>query len=306
MGVREAGRQFGVPEATLRRRKKKRDIHSHNLGPSSALGPKNEMKIVSHIKKQKHGFAPSRSFVRSMAFQLAEQLKLPHKFNRESCKAGYPWLESFLRRNKELTIRKSESVSTARSLTKRVLQLNTRPEHVIAAKGSKNVVSISSAEKGETISVIVCCNAEGAFIPPTAIFKGKNKKPEFQDGMPPGSIVYMSEKSAYVNNIIFFNWLKEQFVPRKPTGKVLLLLDGHSSHCSNVEMLEYAVENDVILFCLPSHTTQFLQPLDRGFFKSFKAFYYEANPGRRITRLQFGKLLGSAWEKSATIKNAVP
>ncbi|KAB0790069.1 hypothetical protein PPYR_15615, partial [Photinus pyralis] len=189
MGVREAGRQFGVPEATLRRRKKKRDIHSHNLGPSSALGPKNEMKIVSHIKKlQKHGFAPSRSFVRSMAFQLAEQLKLPHKFNRESCKAGYPWLESFLRRNKELTIRKSESVSTARSLAmnrsnvetyfswlertltendlmnkpghifnidETDLQLNTRPEHVIAAKGSKNVVSISSAEKGETISVIV-------------------------------------------------------------------------------------------------------------------------------------------------------
>lgn len=77
-------------------------------------------------------------------------------------------------------------------------------------------------------------------------------------------------------------------------------------------MLEYAAENEVILLCLPSHSTQFLQPLDRGFFKAFKAFYYDAanlflrtNPGRRLNRLQFGQLLATAWEKSATIKNAV-
>lgn len=182
MGIREPGRGYGIPKCTLRRRKRV----TRNLGPQSVLGPQNEDKIVIHFKKlQNHGFAPTRFFVRSMAFELTEQLQLPHKFKRESRKAGYPWLESLLRRNTELSIRKSESVSTARahelernkvesyfSVLQRTLTendlmnepghifnvdetcvLNNRPEHVIAEKRSKNVVSTPSVEKG---SVIVC------------------------------------------------------------------------------------------------------------------------------------------------------
>ncbi|KAI4472189.1 hypothetical protein MML48_1g09561 [Holotrichia oblita] len=264
MGVNEASRQFGIPGATLRRRRKNGDLVKRQLGPASILGSINESKLVAHIRKlQQCGFAPTRSMVRSMAFDLAEKLKLKYNFNRESRKAGYPWLESFLRRNKELAIRKSEGVSAARALgmnrkdvasyfsllentltehdlmnkpgsvfnmDETGLQLNNTPEHVVAIKGSKNVAAVTSSEKGETISIIACCNAEGAFIPPVCIFKGKNKKAEFEDGMPPGAAVFMGDKSAYVTKELFLRWLKEQFVPRKPVGKVLLLLDGHSSH----------------------------------------------------------------------------
>lgn len=101
------------------------------------------------------------------------------------------------------------------------------------------------------------------------------------------------------------------FLPRKPQGKCVLILDGHSSHCSNVEMLEFAEENEIILICLLSHTTHFLQPLDRTFFKSLKCFYYDecnkfitTNPSRKLSRLQFGKILASAWNKSASVSNA--
>lgn len=346
MGVREATRNFRVPYTTLRRRLRNNSSEKPRLGPSSTLGPENEAKLVTHIKKlQKFGFSPTRTIVRSMAFELAEKLNLPHKFNVQKRLAGYPWLESFLRRNKGLAIRKSEGVSAARSLgmnrddvrsyftllentliesdlmdkpghiynvDESGLQLNNRPGYVIAEKGSRNVAAVTSGEKGETISIIACCNAEGSFIPPTCIFKGKNRKPEFEDGMPPGSKVFMGEKSAYVNNPLFLKWLKEQFVPRKPPGPVLIILDGHSSHCSSVETLEYAAEHQIIFVCLPSHTTQFLQPLDRGVFKSLKSFYYEEcnafmrrNPNRRINRAVFGQLLAAAWEQSATVKNAV-
>lgn len=115
------------------------------------------------------------------------------------------------------------------------VQLNNKPGYVIAQKGSKCVQSVTSTEKGETITVIACCNAEGNFIPPTCIFKGKYEKDEYRDGMPPGSNIYMCEKSAYVNSEIFIKWLKEQFVPRKPVGRVLLILDGHTSHTNNIE-----------------------------------------------------------------------
>lgn len=77
-------------------------------------------------------------------------------------------------------------------------------------------------------------------------------------------------------------------------------------------MLEYAEQHDLILLCLPSHTTQFLQPLDRTFLKNLKAHFsnacnafVRANPKRKISRLQFGELLSCAWSKSATVDNAV-
>ena len=192
------------------------------------------------------------------------------------------------------------------------LQLNNKPGFVIAQKGSKNVAAITSSEKGETITITSCCNAEGIFIPPVCIFKGKNKKAEFEDNSPPGATVYMNEKSAYINTNLFFMWLKNHFLPRKPSGKVILVLDGHSTHCNSVEMLEFAEGHEIILLCLPGHTTQFLQPLDRSFFKSLKsnfnkatAHFMRTNPTRKITRLVFGKLFPQAWSLSAVAGNAI-
>lgn len=116
---------------------------------------------------------------------------------------------------------------------------------------------------------------ECIYRPITFLRVGKYKKEEWKDGMPPGSQIAMGEKSAYVNSEIFFTWLRDHFYPRKPNGKTILLVDGHASHTTNIEMLEFAEAPDIILFCLPPHTTH-LQPLDRAFFKSLKGYYYEA------------------------------
>lgn len=346
MGLNDAARTFGVPRSTIQRRMKTNNLTKCNrLGPPSCLGEEIELKLVVHIKKlQKYGFAPTRDSVRQMAFQLADRFGIRHKFNKENKKAGYDWLQSFLRRHPDISVRKGEGVSVARAqgLSKEVvkqyfdllqcvltenhltnkpghifnvdetgLQLNNRPGHVLAEKGSKNVPVITSGEKGETISVISCCNAEGVFLPPYSIFKGKNRKEEYADGMPPGSLFEMSEKSGYVNAAIFLHWLERLFIPRKPQGKVILILDGHTSHTASIELLECAEINEILMLCLPSHTTHFLQPLDRSFFKSLKGHFYSEcdrfmrnHPTRKITRYQFGGLLGNAWNFSATVKNA--
>jgi hypothetical protein len=190
------------------------------------------------------------------------------------------------------------------------LQVNNEPGKVVATKGSRDVHHVTSGERGETISLIACCNAEGKFLPPYCIFKGKRKKIEFEDGMPPGSQVTMNETSAYVNPAVFLDWLKNHFIPRKEQGKVLLILDGHRSHCSDVNVLDFAAENNVIILCLPGHTTHYLQPLDRSFFKPLKIFWQQAlknsihsNPGRKITRLQSGKFLSTAWYQAAKVGN---
>ncbi|CAH1961310.1 unnamed protein product [Acanthoscelides obtectus] len=346
MSLNQASKEFGVPWSTLKRRIANGCFTKKALGGPPVLTQECEKKMVKRIiKLQKFGFAPTRTEVRIMAYKLAEKCNQHHKFNREKEIAGMDWLHLFLKRNPELSVRKSEAVSLARSrglnkknvsdyfsLLRNILiehnlldkpgnifnvdesglQLNNRPGHVVAAKGSKSVAAITSGEKGETITVIACCNGEGTFLPPACVLKGKNEKAEYRDGMPPGSIIFMSQKSAYVTTDIFLLWLRNHFAPRKPEGTVVLILDGHSSHCSSVDTLEFAEENNIILLCLPSHTTHYLQPLDRAFFKALKSYYYNAcnsyikmNPNRKISRLVFGGLLSKAWVQASTTDNAI-
>lgn len=52
----------------------------------------------------------------------------------------------------------------------------------------------------------------------------------------------------------------------------LLILDGHSSHtCPG--FLIYAVEQNIIVLCLPSHTSHTVQPLDVNLFKILQRYY---------------------------------
>ncbi|XP_031358597.1 tigger transposable element-derived protein 6-like, partial [Photinus pyralis] len=230
--IRKAAIRYSIPRKTLEYRIKKGNSEGpQHMGPPSLFGKANEIRLVKHIKAmQATGFPMGRDDVRKLAFNFAEKLGLKHKFNREKGMAGYPWLARFLRDHPELSIRAAEGVSSARArgmnqeevskyfaLLESILkehalfdkpsavfnadesglQLNNKPGKVIVEKGSKAVSTITSGEKGETVTVLACCNAEGTFIPPFCIMKGKNLKKEWADGMPPGSSVRMSEKSAY-------------------------------------------------------------------------------------------------------------
>ncbi|XP_031355227.1 uncharacterized protein LOC116179569 [Photinus pyralis] len=191
------------------------------------------------------------------------------------------------------------------------LQLNNEPGIVVAKKGS-DVHVRQSTERGETVTVVACANAEGTFLPPFCIFKGVKKQQVWQESMPSGAAIEMRKESAYIDENIFMKWFRDHFLPRKPAGKCLLLLDGPGSHTNSPDILECASSNDVVLLCLPSHTTQYLQPLDRSFFKPLKAHYRHAagewgnaNPGKKLERRHFGELLGQAWSKSATVRLGV-
>lgn len=66
------------------------------------------------------------------------------------------------------------------------------------------------------------------------------------------------------------------------------------------------------MICLPPHSTHFLQPLDRSFFRPLITYFDQAcktflsnHPGRAITKLQFGALLYKAWEEAASAENAM-
>ncbi len=78
------------------------------------------------------------------------------------------------------------------------------------------------------------------------------------------------------------------------------MLDGHSSHYT-LELIKLAAENDVIIFCLPPHTTADSQPLDIGCFGPLQVYWSEVcrqfmfnNPGQVVSKFYFSKLFAQA------------
>ena len=76
--------------------------------------------------------------------------------------------------------------------------------------------------------------------------------------------------SGWIDSELFLAWLNKIFVkfcvPERP---IMLLIDGHASHIT-IEAIDFCQANNIILFCLPPHTTHALQPLDVAVFKSLK------------------------------------
>ncbi|XP_018576511.1 uncharacterized protein LOC108915046 [Anoplophora glabripennis] len=343
---REAHRRYQVSPKTLKRRMA--SVRKGSLGPEGVLGHENEKRWVVHIQRlAAAGFAPDRNTVRRLAYNFVEKLKLKHIFSDNSGMAGYSWLSSFLERNPEFSIRQTEELSLSRArgmnreetspffqllidtlteyceysildklshifnMDETGVQLINKPGKVLATKSAKDVYVLTSKERGENVTVVACCGADGRFIPPTLIFKGVNQKAEYSDGLPAESKVYMNKNSSFINSELLLKWLKEQFIPNKPPGKCLLILDAHTSHSTDGDMLQVA-DNDIVILCLPSHCTQALQPLDRSFFKPFKTYlnqeaqlWMKHNASRNLTRYQAGSLIGKAWLRSASVATAI-
>ncbi|XP_046663524.1 MFS-type transporter clz9-like [Homalodisca vitripennis] len=185
-------------------------------------------------------------------------------------------------------------------------------QKVVAEKGKRAVGTISSAERGVNTTVVCCSSAAGMYVPPLIIFKRMRMCDDLKVGAPPGSVVDISE-NGWINSELIVKWLRHFIATVKPSKerKVLLLLDGHTTHSKNLEALEIARDAGVIMIQLPGHTTHRLQPLDRSFFKPFKGYFIQAvdkwlrtNPGLRVTQYQISQLLKEAYCKAATIENS--
>ncbi len=78
-------------------------------------------------------------------------------------------------------------------------------------------------------------------------------------------------------------WLKKEFNPQTTLRNITggfrgLVLDGHNSHCTYC-FCKFAAANDIIVICLPSHTTHVLQPCDVGVFGPLAhGVYYSVIP----------------------------
>ena len=342
--VRKAASANNIPRKTLADYLKRESSVRLTTGPKCIFTEDQELDLVNRITRlQRVGFPLTKDDVRRNAYIVATALGVSQRFGKSgeaTKRAGMDWLKLFLKRHPTISTRTSETLSYGRGaglnkvvvdqfydlLDKTIrekkvkpqniynmdesgLQMTTRKTSVLAEKGSKRVPQMATGEKGETVSIVACCSATGIFLPPLVIFKGVRNKPEFQDGLPPGSKVFMTD-SGYAQMGTFKEFIKH-LVEHKPSGNTLLIMDGHRSHV-DVEAVELAERNDISILLLPAHTSHEIQPLDKAVFKSLKNSFYDLsrvwhnqNPGRTVNKLSFSQIFTGAWNRAATMQNAV-
>ena len=187
-----------------------------------------------------------------------------------------------------------------------------KPMRIIGTRGKKQVGALSSAERGQLVTVEICMSASGYYIPPMFIYPRVRMKPELMDQAPPGAIAE-AHKSGWMQSDIFVKWFKHFCQCCNPTADkhVLLILDGHKTHTLNLEFINMARERSVVVLCLPPHCSHWLQPLDVAFMKPLMTYYAQevqnwlrAHPGRVVTTYQIAELFRGAYLSAATLRTA--
>ena len=185
-------------------------------------------------------------------------------------------------------------------------------QNVLSTTGKKQVGRVVSAEKGETITAVVCISAAGMYIPPMRIFPRKNMTVRLLHGAPPGAIGATSP-SGWINSQLYMQWLHHfiQHSGATPDHKVMLILDNHESHVS-LEAWEMCRSSGVVVVSLPPHCSHRCQPLDITVFGPLKSAYYrrcdewmKSHPGKRIKQYEIASLFGDANCSVATIQKCI-
>ena len=166
----------------------------------------------------------------------------------------------------------------------------------------------ATGKKGQ-VTVVTC--ASGQILPPTIIFDAKNVNHFWTiDGLPDAS--YGCSDKGWMTTELFEPWLVNHFLKHAVSAQpLLLLLDGHSIH-HQPEVIRLARDRQVLMLCLPPHTTHDAQPLDCTVFSPFKSKWREVchvflqkNPGKIITKFNFNALFSKSCLESVTSANAI-
>lgn len=331
----EVARLYDVPRQTLQKKveKYKKDenaILSPNPGTKPIFSKRQEdilASIFQLYESRKLGFTSSEA--RQIAYRLALDLNLKNKFSDPDQLAGKDWLQNFMKRNPQLSLKKPEKTSTSRiysftessmnkfyDLLEKTMKENniTSPDQVwncdetpvstvpkgwrkvIATKGSRQVGTMTHGERGEHVTAHICFSAAGKYMPPLVIFPRKKFNSDFLKGKPEGSTVEFYP-SGYMTSDIFHRWMSHfiSFTKPSPDRKMLLTFDGHTTHTKNLPALELARSSNVVCLVFPAHTTHKVQPVDTSFNKPLSTEM--ASESIRWTRSKHKK------KRSLTIKN---
>ncbi|XP_078658355.1 uncharacterized protein LOC144903812, partial [Branchiostoma floridae x Branchiostoma belcheri] len=207
---------------------------------------------------------------------------------------GKRWGSAFRRRHPEISLRSPDSLDRAR-----------------AAMSNARVVEKHFKQLGgrDHITVMSCVSSAGAVVPPMIIFNRAMPSGKFSEGGPPGAMYAWSE-SGFINKELFEDWFFKVFLVHCHRERpILLVVDQHSSHLS-LKVLKTAMEQKIIIYGLPPHTSHFTQPLDVTVFSSLKTKWattleslQAADTRFQVRKTTFPKIFASVQDLTFTPEN---
>ena len=281
-----------------------------------------------------------KSKILEMVKRLLDKDARPNPFSDN--RPGKDWWHGFLRRHPELSLRSPEQLQLARASAcsqeklmswygayEEFLKDNdiTDPDQiwnadetgcplcpksgrVLAMRGARDLYRVTGNSK-EQVTTLCAISAAGSVVPPLHIFAGKRFKIDPMKGCVPNVVMDKSD-SGWINTDLFYNWLGGHFIKRTALIRPLvLLIDGHSSH-NDLETAKLCKKNDILLYCLPPHSSHITQPLDVGFYGPLKASWKKAvakyaldNIGQHVTKYTFAGVFREAWEHTVKLSTIV-
>ena len=135
----------------------------------------------------------------------------------------------------------------------------------LSATGARHVYHVTSSNKCQ-VTVMLCFNAFGDYVPPLIVFPGERFRETGIEGFP--EAIFGKSANVRMNSDLFIVFLEHfsAFVDELKINKsVILYVDGHSTHMSR-EAANYWANHGIILYCLLANATHILQPCDVVFF----------------------------------------
>ncbi|TNN88677.1 Tigger transposable element-derived protein 1 [Liparis tanakae] len=296
--VRQAAKEFAVPKSSLGDRVSGRVTPGSRSGPAQLITSADEELLVEFsVYMSKHGFPLTKQQLVSFASSLYKRQHRRVAFS----KLGQTWWLNFRKRQeKNITIQPADNAVRGRTTCVRkeavdqflhllstvvdARGLRDKPHQILNCNeagfqlGRKRVILPKSASLGhkptpgsrDHISVLACFSAAGEEIPPFIIYSKAYPGGVCYKTQGPPNALYGWSDSGYINSDLFKKWFLKHFLLHAPKERPLLLIfDGHKSPI-NLEVVETARSEDVVLLCLPPHCSHILQPLDAGLFVLLK------------------------------------
>lgn len=340
MAVRRAADVYSIPRRTLRNHIKT-GVEMKKMGRNSILTSAQENELCNRIfRLASIGYPLTGKLIRRSVFVFCQENNINNPFPEGKGMAGKKWLNLFRKRHPNLTKRKAQHMNQARAaklnkfivtdhfdklrsimtemnilanphliynMDEKGCQLSLHKQPMVFAKKASKDVRIIADEHAENVTIVACGNAIGQIIPPMILFKGKREKEEWKENLPIGSCIQMTKKGSMTTET-FVKWI-QHFAKFKCDEKVLLIFDGASSHL-DYTIVDEAEMHNIVLYCLPSNTTHYLQPMDRSVFGPFETYwdnevmlFWTNRPHHKITKFHFGSIFSKAWAKAATPVN---
>ncbi|KAL8329939.1 hypothetical protein RB597_005300 [Gaeumannomyces tritici] len=282
--IRSAAAAQGIPYHTLRHRfhgaRPQKEAHEK----AQRLLPEEESHLAKWVTIQAAlGLPPTHGELRFFAEKIL-------RATGDSQPLGRHWVKAFLRRNPQIEVQRARRMENARIASIPPKYRHNMDEGGLQEGRTGNGLTLGLAgtralhrkEPGSRTwtSFIECVSADGHWLRPLIIFKGKHvQDPWFPSGE--GSFndwEFTATDNGWTNDRTGLEWLQKIYLPGTqpdPPQPRLLILDGHGSHVTKA--FQYlCFQNNVYLLYLPAHSSHVLQPLDLGVFSPVKQAYRRA------------------------------